>query len=107
MNLEQIGRELDVRRDQLRAWSRQADQRSGAKPPGVFPGNGNLPSAEEEIRRLNGTCTWPDLHTRDEVRSALFEYIEVWYNRVRLHSTLDYKSPVQYELEEMQKPQAA
>lgn len=52
VSLEQIGRELEVRPDQLRAWSRQADKRSGAKPPDVFPGNGNLPSAEEEIRRL-------------------------------------------------------
>ncbi len=52
VSLEQIGRELEVRPDQLRAWSRQLDKRSGAKPPDVFPGNGNLPSAEEEIRRL-------------------------------------------------------
>lgn len=40
-----------------------------------------------------------DWHTRDEARAALSEYIEVWYNRVRRHSTLGYKSPVQYELE--------
>ncbi|MEO8945305.1 MAG: transposase [Gemmatimonadaceae bacterium] len=52
VTLEQIGRELEVPPDQLRAWSRQADKRAGAKPPDVFPGNGNLPSAEEEIRRL-------------------------------------------------------
>jgi len=44
-----------------------------------------------------------DWHTREEARSALFDYIEVWYNRVRRHSTLGYKSPVQYELENMQK----
>ena len=25
-----------------------------------------------------------------------FEYIEVFYNRRRLHSTLDYKSPMQF-----------
>ena len=48
-----------------------------------------------------------DWHTRDEAKSALFEYIEVWYNRVRRHSTLGYKSPVQYELEQMLKPNAA
>lgn len=52
MSLEQIGRELDVRPDQLRAWSRKMDVRAGAKLPDVFPGNGNLPSAEDEIRRL-------------------------------------------------------
>ncbi|WP_345552567.1 IS3 family transposase, partial [Microbulbifer aestuariivivens] len=26
-----------------------------------------------------------------------FEYIEVFYNRVRRHSTLGYKSPAEYE----------
>ena len=35
--------------------------------------------------------------TREEARGSLFEYIEVFYNRQRLHSTLGYRSPVQYE----------
>jgi len=35
--------------------------------------------------------------TRAEARSDIFEYIEVWYNRKRLHSSLDYLSPVEYE----------
>lgn len=35
--------------------------------------------------------------TRDEVRSSLFEYIEVFYNRQRKHSSLGMKSPVQFE----------
>lgn len=35
--------------------------------------------------------------TREEARQQLFEYIEVFYNRQRLHSTLDYHSPVAYE----------
>ena len=30
-------------------------------------------------------------------RSAIFEWIEVFYNRQRLHETLDYVSPVRYE----------
>jgi transposase InsO family protein len=37
---------------------------------------------------------WP---TRAAVRSAIFEYIEIWYNRLRRHSSLDYLSPLQYE----------
>jgi transposase InsO family protein len=36
--------------------------------------------------------------THEQARTALFEYIEVYYNRVRKHSTLGYLSPVQFEL---------
>lgn len=39
--------------------------------------------------------------TREEAKHAIFEYIEVFYNRIRMHSTNDYLSPVKYE--EMQK----
>lgn len=35
--------------------------------------------------------------TRQEARTVLFEYIEVFYNRVRLHSSLGYLSPFEYE----------
>lgn len=35
--------------------------------------------------------------TRAEARAAIFEYVEVFYNRQRLHSALDYKSPVDFE----------
>lgn len=34
---------------------------------------------------------------REEARAQLFEYIEVFYNRTRLHSTLGYKSPAHFE----------
>jgi putative transposase len=40
--------------------------------------------------------------TREEAQRSLFAYIEVFYNRKRLHSTLGYVSPVQYE--ESRKP---
>jgi putative transposase len=36
--------------------------------------------------------------TRDEARQAIFEYIEVFYNRERLHSANGYRSPADYEL---------
>ena len=35
--------------------------------------------------------------SHEEARSALFTYIEAYYNRVRRHSTLGYMSPLQYE----------
>ena len=30
-------------------------------------------------------------------RKAVFEYIEIFYNPKRIHSTIDYLSPMQYE----------
>ena len=38
-----------------------------------------------------------DLQTREEARLAIFDYIEGFYNRTRMHSTLDYQSPEEYE----------
>jgi putative transposase len=35
--------------------------------------------------------------TRREARAQLFEFIEVWYNRQRRHSTLDSMSPAEFE----------
>lgn len=35
--------------------------------------------------------------TRQEAKRAIFEYIEVFYNRIRIHSANDYLSPVEYE----------
>jgi putative transposase len=35
--------------------------------------------------------------TRQDARTAVFDYIETFYNPVRLHSTLGYLSPVAYE----------
>src|SRR3954467_14793289 len=39
-----------------------------------------------------------DYLTRDEARRDIFEYIEVFYNRQRRHSTLGYLSPAQFEV---------
>ena len=32
------------------------------------------------------------------IRSEIFKYIEVWYNRKRQHSSLNYQSPVQFKI---------
>ena len=33
--------------------------------------------------------------SRAEAKAAVFEYLEVWYNRVRLHSGLGYRTPAE------------
>src|SRR6266478_8017201 len=35
--------------------------------------------------------------TLAQARSAIFHYIETFYNRTRLHSSLDYRSPISFE----------
>lgn len=37
----------------------------------------------------------------DEVREDIFKYIELFYNRKRLHSSLGYMSPVAYRLQKL------
>ena len=54
--------------------------------------------AESFFSGLKNELVWSnDFRTRAEARSAIFEWIEVFYNRERLHQTLDYVSPVRYE----------
>lgn len=36
-------------------------------------------------------------NTREDARRSIFEYIEIFYNRKRLHSAIGYYSPVEYE----------
>jgi len=39
-----------------------------------------------------------DYQTRDEARTEIFEYIELFYNRKRIHQSLDYQTPMKYDL---------
>ncbi|WP_327170171.1 IS3 family transposase [Streptomyces sp. NBC_01336] len=45
-------------------------------------------------RELLGTSAWP---SRAAARTAIFDFIEGWYNLHRLHSSLGYLSPAEYE----------
>ena len=36
--------------------------------------------------------------TREEAKAMIFEYIEIFYNRKRIHSTLGYVSPCEFEM---------
>ena len=42
-------------------------------------------------------CHRADYRNREEARRDIFEYIEVFYNRIRRHSSLGYVSPDEYE----------
>ncbi|MFG2830555.1 IS3 family transposase [Streptomyces sp. NPDC048434] len=45
-------------------------------------------------RELLGTAAWP---SRAAARTAIFDFIEGWYNLHRLRSSLGYRSPAEYE----------
>ena len=44
-----------------------------------------------------------DLADENHARKELFEYIEIYYNRQRLHATLDYASPAEFESVKLKK----
>jgi transposase InsO family protein len=57
--------------------------------------------AEAFFSTLKGEC-FPERQvfgTKAEARREIFEYIETYYNNMRLHSALGYQAPVHYETE--------
>jgi transposase InsO family protein len=52
---------------------------------------------ESFFATLKLECADHQFTSRTEARTAIFEYIEGWYNHQRLHSSLDYASPVEFE----------
>jgi putative transposase len=53
--------------------------------------------AESFFGTLKAECVTSQFATHALARTTIFEYIEVWYNRKRLHSTIGYLSPVDFE----------
>jgi putative transposase len=53
--------------------------------------------AESFFGTLKAECVTGQFATQALAHTTIFEYIEVWYNRHRLHSTLGYLSPVEFE----------
>jgi putative transposase len=54
------------------------------------------------VESFNATIKTELIHrtiwkTRETTRAAIYKYIETWYNTTRLHSTLGYRSPVEFE----------
>lgn len=63
--------------------------------------------AESFFKTLKYELDIPDRYdSYRQARSAIFEFIEIWYNRKRLHSALDYQSPIQAE-QQLKHKQAA
>jgi putative transposase len=52
---------------------------------------------ESFFATLKKECASEQFLTKAVARSAIFEFIEGWYNRHRLHSSLDYFSPLEFE----------
>lgn len=54
---------------------------------------------ESFFSSLKSEClAWYNFNTRDDAEKTIFNYIELFYNRERRHSTLGYLSPVEYEM---------
>jgi putative transposase len=59
------------------------------------------------VESFNATIKTELIHrtkwiTREEARAAVYKWIETWYNPKRLHSTLGYRSPDDFESDEKQ-----
>lgn len=52
---------------------------------------------ESFFSTLKIECADRQFDTRAQARTTIFEYIEGWYNRQRLHSSLGYLSPAEFE----------
>jgi len=55
--------------------------------------------AESFFGTLKTECVTRRFASHREARRAVFEFIEIWYNRQRLHSSLGYLSPEAFELQ--------
>lgn len=54
-------------------------------------------AVESFFATLKAECVQFHYDSRNQARTHIFEYIESWYNRLRLHSSLGYLSPVEFE----------
>src|SRR4030066_246835 len=52
---------------------------------------------ESFFSTLKAECATYRFTRREEARRQIFEVLEIWYNRQRMHSSLDYLSPAEHE----------
>ena len=78
---------LEVSESGYYAWKRRSPSQKGDCYDNA--------AMESFFSSLKGEWTdWHTYQTRQEAQLSIFEYIEVFYNRLRRHSTLGYLSPV-------------
>ncbi len=62
------------------------------------PDPGDNAMVETFFKTLKSELVWKTVfHTRNQATNAIARYIDGFYNPIRRHSALDYKSPVQFE----------
>lgn len=72
--------------------------KAGCRPSNSSVGNCYDNAVMESFfSTLKTECAYDRFETRDQARLVIFEYIEVWYNRKRLHSSSGYLSPARFE----------
>lgn len=74
--------------------------RCGASAPLGLP-RPPLRASDASPQRLAYSKKWRKYSCMGEVESDIFDYIEAFYNRRRLHSTLGYLSQVEYRLKRL------
>ena len=101
----QIDRELIFHSDRGKQYASQLVRsilhRYGIRQSMSSTGNcyDNAPAESFFATFKKGHLFWQPFLTKEQARRCIEEYLEVFYNRVRRHSSLGYKSPVAYELQ--------
>lgn len=69
---------------------------NGGVKPRWQPGQSGNPKGKAKGSLKNERYHGVRYETHADMKAAVFEYIEIFYNRIRQHSTLGYKSPIQF-----------
>ena len=59
----------------------------------------NAPMSAAGFKTMKAELVYPQkyYHTRQEAATSIFEYIEIYYNRQRMHSALNHQSPEDFD----------
>ena len=65
--------------------------------PGEVTNPATRSYVESFFHTLKNEIETPVFRTKKEAKETIFDYIETWYNSERIHSSLGYLSPIEYE----------